>query len=51
MISMAQSLTQRDPIILTDQYIECSRIVKMALDIVYTLELAPIAEVTARTLM
>jgi len=51
MISMAQSATQRDPIVLTGEWVESSRIVKMALDIIYTLEMEDIDETSARTYM
>ena len=51
MISMAQSSPQRDPTIFTDEYVECSRIVKLALDIIYTLEVDYIGEVLARSYM
>ena len=51
MISMAQSSPQRDPIIFTDEYVECSRIVKMALDIIYTLKVDEFGESLARSYM
>jgi hypothetical protein len=35
MISMASSSSQRDPIVLTGEYIECSRVVYRALNIIY----------------
>ena len=55
---MAQSSLQRDPIIFTDEYVECSdeyvecsQIVKMALDIIYTLEVDYLDEQSARSYM
>jgi hypothetical protein len=51
MISMAQSSTQRDPIVFTGEWVESSRIVKMALDIIYTLEMEDLDETSARTYM
>jgi len=48
---MAQSSPQRDPIVFTDEFVECSRIVKMALDIIYTLEMNLIDERSARSYM
>jgi hypothetical protein len=51
MISIAHSTTQRDPIIFADEFVECSRIVKLALDIMYTLEVDHIEEEDARTYM
>ena len=43
MIAMAMSSTQKDPIVLTDQWVECSRIVKTALDMIYTARLDPMS--------
>jgi hypothetical protein len=51
MISIAHSSNQRNPISLTDEFVECSRIVKLALDIMYTLEVDLIDEQEARTYM
>jgi len=48
---MAQSSPQRGPISLTDEFVECSRIVKLALDIIYTLEVDRIDEQYATTYM
>lgn len=44
MIAIAQSSTQRDPIVFTNQWVECSRVVKRALDIIYTSEVDEIDE-------
>jgi hypothetical protein len=51
MISMAHCSTQRDPIILTHQYVECSQVVKRALDIIYTLNVGGTHHQDANTLM
>ena len=39
---MAQSTCQRGPILFTDQWLECSRVVKRVLDVIYTLEVGEI---------
>jgi len=44
MISMAMSSTQKDPIVLTDQWVECSQVVKTALDMIYTSKLNEIGQ-------
>ena len=48
---MAHCSTQRDPIILTHQYVECSQVVKRALDIIYTLNIGETEQQDANTLM
>lgn len=44
MIAMAQSSSQRDPIVFTDKWVECSRVVKSALDIIYSSVVGEITE-------
>lgn len=48
---MAHCSTQRDPIILTHQYVECSQVVKRTLDIIYTLNVGETEQQDANTLM
>ena len=43
------SSTQRDPIVLTDQWIGCSQVVKTALDMIYTCRLDEIGDFNFNT--
>jgi len=51
MISLAQSRKQRDAIVLTDQWMECSRVVKRALGIIWTLEVGALDSYNTNTLL
>lgn len=48
---MAQNPSQRSPIVLTDQWVECSRVVKRVLDIIYTLDVGDLDESNTNTLL